>query len=285
MVPLKLYEYKNPDWGRAFTHISDALHKWTPDGMIWVSKMEEAHVAIVHVVGMGEIVHLDMKRPTVIVQHCYFTANPDVADYPNYWEKSLFTTSFHNLPSYTDRKFQFYGMPWGADPDVFKRPDIDVKKDIKIMTTGEIADTECLDKVYNACQHIGHTMYHTGKNFGYDTRYYQNYSLLPEPDFVKFLQRSQYVSALRMMEGFELMAVEGLMCGARPITFSTDTYRWFHKYAYVLDPFEDIALQLTFILEKEPKPIGEEEYKEIVDTFSWKIIMKGFYNKLTETIA
>jgi len=279
---MKIFEYTHPAWGFAFKRISNAFHQHAPEWVEWVPTWEQADVNLVHVVGGGEVPILQLPKPKIIIQHCYFTASPNELDYPKYWEEALLTCSFHKLPNYTDKKFNYHGMPWGADNEIFSIINTQARE-FKIGTTGHIAETEGIDKVYEAIQQIpGAAMWHTGQNFGWDPNKYRFYNYMPDQYFYQLLNHTQYISAMRFIEGFELMAIEGLMCGARPIVTQDDTYDWYRKHAYTVDTTKDIVPQLISILENPPRPITAEEYEEIVNTFSWKTIMNNFYERVKE---
>lgn len=276
---MKLFEYINPKWGKAFKRISDAFHKYSPSWIEWVQREEDCNVLLVHVVGGEEAIILEKVIPKIIIQHCYFSAEYERYDWPKYWEQAILTVSFHNLPEYTERKFSFYGMPWGAEVEQFFRiPSIE--KDISIFSTGHVAETECIDKVFEACKTLKTIMFHTGHNFNWNTQYYKHLEYIDNVPFNYLLNRCKYVSALRLVEGFELTAIEGLFCEARPIIPNESTYNWYRNYAYTIDTSKDIVEQLMVILNTSPKPILEEEKKEIISTFSWKTIMEGFYKEL-----
>lgn len=279
---IKIFEVINPDWGIAFKRISLAMHAYAPEEIQWTS-YDDCDIMLVHVVGPGEVQWLNKPKPKIILQQCYFTAQSDKIDYPLFWKNALLTVSFHNLNNYTDKNFNFYHMPYGAKSSLFKyMPEI--KKENTIFTTGEVYETEGLDKIFNAVKTIKGTMIHTGNNFGWDTTYYKNFSLLPDSKFVQLLNSCKYVSALRFIEGFELLGVEGLMCKLRPIIPENDTYNWYRKYAYTIDTKQDIHEQLVSILSQAPRPFTDEEYNEIIATFDWKVIIDNFFKKIQNTL-
>lgn len=276
---MKIYEFKNPNWGIAFTRISNALHDHSPNWVEWTINEDKADLRIIHVVGGGEIPELQKPGPKVIIQHCYFTASANEYNYDKYWEQAVLTSSFHNLPNYTNKKFNFHHMPWGASPEIFYRiPEI--HKDFPIIATGHVSETECIDKVYEACKTLKLRMLHTGQNFLWDTKYYMYLPYITDKGFNELLNRCNYVSALRLIEGFELMAIEGLFCKARPIVPENSTYDWYREYGYTIDSKKDIVEQLKDILSQPPRIFTEEEYKIIVDKFAWKTIVPNFFTKI-----
>jgi glycosyltransferase involved in cell wall biosynthesis len=281
MSVIKIKEFRNPIWGKAFTRISNAFHDYAPDWVQWVDNEDEADILLVHVIGTGEVEWLKKPKPKIIVQHCYFTAG-DVP-YVEYWKKALLTLSFHDLAKYVPDTFSFYAMPWGVDPDLFYRFNYG-PRNFTAMVTGEVAETESLDKVHEAVEHLGLKMMHTGRDFGWSRRSYQNSPVGLTQKLIQYLNDAYYVPSLREIEGFELMALEGLMCGARPIVYDLDTYRWYKKYAIVIDPKKDVTAQLIEIFKEEPIPVSDEERKEIADIFSWGVLIPKFFDKVKELL-
>jgi glycosyltransferase involved in cell wall biosynthesis len=279
---MKIFEFTRPEWGIAFKRISAALHQYAPADVEWTD-YDSCDLMIVHVVGTGEEEILKRDKPKIIIQHCYFTARPELVDYPAYWEKALLSVSFHDLRKYTDKSISYYGMPWGADPEVFKlQPGIE--RDITVFTTGHIAQTEGIDLVFEAVTAVKGFMMHTGANFGWSRPTYTYTDYMEDTLLCETLNSAKYVSALRFTEGFELLAIEGLMCGARPIVPENDTYDWYREFGYTVNTKEPIVPQLITIFQQEPRPVSAEEREQIVQRFAWEHIMNGFYSKVKEVV-
>jgi hypothetical protein len=276
---MKVYEYANPSWGKAFSRISFELRKHAPEWVEWVSSMDDCEIAIVHEVGGAETIQmrdaLEKRKKLVIVQHTYFTSG--YSRWEEIWEQAMLTTSFHNLPEYTTKKFEFHHTPWGADPDIFYLENY--SRSIKVFSTGHVSRTENLDKVYDACLKTHNTMYHTGENFKYGLMY-RFMPYMTDDKLRTTLNQTEYVPCLREYEGFELMGIEGLFCGARPIVPNLPTYDWYRRYSYVVDMRMDVTEQLVGFLSNPSLPIPPEEYKEIVSIFSWGRIIKDIYTAI-----
>lgn len=281
MQVIRIKELKNPSWGRAFQRISDAIHKYAPAWVQWVESEDDADLLFIHIVGESEIPWAQKKKDKVLIQHCYFTGGRTV--WHEYWPTAKLTVSFHDLKKYVPFDFNFISIPWGADPEKFKLAN-NGKRSFKAMTTGEVFETEAIDKAFEAAKATHSTLIHTGRDFGWDKRFYQNHPLLPDNELIEFLNDSEYVIALREIEGFELMAVEGLMCGARPIVYDLDTYHWYKGHAVFIDPTKEVVPQLIEIFKTSPKSVTSEERKIIVEKFGWANIMHTFYNKLEDCL-
>lgn len=279
---MRVFEYRNKDWGKVFDKISYALHKHAPEWVEWVDKVEDSELQFINVVGRGELEWLQKAKNKVIFQWCYFTAEPEKANYPKYWKDSLLTVSFHNLPDYTEEEFNFYRTPLGADPSIYKY--LRLTKTLPVFTTGHVDRSESLDDVYKAASELQVQMFHTGEDFKWDKRYYKHLEYMSEKGLVKVLNMAKYVACLRKVEGFELMGVEAMMCGTRPIVYDLPTYDFYKGYADFIDPKKNVTAQLIKILSKEPKVYTKQEYKEIRDKFSWEPIIQGIYKEIERHI-
>ena len=258
----KFFQVTRPEWGFAFSRIKKAIEQYAPSNIEWSKTKEEADVQIIHIVGTGEIPFieeaLDNRKKIILIQHVFFTGG--VCDWNKYWERSLLTLSFHNLIDYVpESKAHLLSLPWGCDPKEFNR--LAVKKRNKIFTTGHIAETESIDLLYEACKNTNQLMYHTGTNFGWDTKFYKFLPFQKDHEFNLLLNSIQYVLAARKIEGFEMAAVEGLFCGCRPIVPNLPTYRWYKDHGIFIDMNKDIVKQLEIILNSTPIEPNREEMK------------------------
>lgn len=94
--------------------------------------------------------------------------------------------------------------------------------------------------------------------------------------------RCEFVSGLRRTEGFELPMAEGLLCGARPVTFDRPHYRrWFGSMAdYVQESARDgVVDQLTALFRSGPRPVTPLEREFAVELFSWERVVRGFWER------
>lgn len=275
-MTIKIKEYRKQTWGKAFGRISNAFISYSPNWVEWTSG-EDYDLRLVHVVGGEELPLLkyDLDK-TIIIQHCYYTTYMN--GWESYWKDSLLTVSFHDLRSYTDVEFPFYRMPWGADPEVFYYNG--EEKYLDIFVTGHVAATESIDDIYKACKTLGKVMVHTGENFHYDPKYYKYMNYMSDFAFRKLLSNVKWVAGLRKIEGFEMACVEGMFCQSRPIVYDLPTYDFYKGFAEFVDPNKDVVEQLVEIMKSPVKEFTEDEYKSIIETFSWENLMARFYTEL-----
>lgn len=272
-------EITDPRFGKAFGRISKALHDHSKTFVNWVTP-EQADAVIIHVVG-GEQYNTVQQylNKAIIVQHCYLTADPGRVDYCSQWEKALLTISYQDLTRYTKKKFNFFHTPWGYEPSIFHYTG--EEKDIKVFATGHVAHTECLDVMHTACKRTNHVMYHTGEDFKYDPRSYHYLKYLDDAAFARMLNKTQYTSCLRRLEGFEMMGIEGAACGAAPIVLDSPSYSWYKDIGITLEENKDLEEQLIPILLNTPKIVDQQKIKE----FQWKPIITNIFNAIFERLG
>jgi glycosyltransferase involved in cell wall biosynthesis len=282
---MKIYTMVD-DWlGHAFHRIDKAYHDWAPGDIEWVDSPEQADIQIVHIVGKGELKNIKNDN-YVVIQHCYVTQDIPEDQLRELWESALLVSSFHDLPSYRPEwSFRFYGMPWGAEDSTFFLTGSLETRAKAIVATGYVAGTESLEEIFAACKGSGCKMVHLGKNFGWNQDAYRNYGWITDETLRTIYNAVAYVSGLRRAEGFELAAIEGLFCGARPITYNLPTYRWYSKYAIVIEDSDenDIIANLTYILENGiGLPVRQEEIDSAIKDFSWSNLIPKFWAAIME---
>jgi glycosyltransferase involved in cell wall biosynthesis len=94
---------------------------------------------------------------------------------------------------------------------------------------------------------------------------------------------STWVSGLRHVEGFELPAAEGLVCGARPLVFDQPGMReWYRGLGVFVAELqgEKLIRLLTELFHQSPLPVSQEEREEALRRFDWERIAKGFWEAL-----
>lgn len=277
---LKIREVLNPDFGKAFKRISNALHMYSPNWVEWVDGGED--ISLIHVVGGGEYETLQNNPNRIVVQHCYETAYYDVIDWPSEWEKSILTVAFRDLSLVTNKKFNFCHTPWGAEETLFFNTG--VEKDIDVFTTGHIASTENIDNVVGAAIMTGKVVYHTGEDFKYNRAHYKYLPYMSDTQYSAILNRAKYISCLREIEGFELAGVEGLFCGAVPIVPNLPTYDWYSGFAVKVDMKDNVLLQVADIISRDPKTLVNPDMNKAHELFDWKNIVANIFRDLEKYV-
>ena len=278
---IKIKEILNPDLGKAFQRISIALRQYSPEKIEWVNH-NNADLFILHTVGGKEydkFYTLPINK-TINIQHCYFTTAVTPEQWFRLWKDAKLNISFHDLQSYTIDKIEFLKVPWGADPNIFKYNHY--IKNIKVFTTGHVAATEALDLVHSACEKTNNIMYHTGANLKYPPLHYKYLNYMPDDMLGAYLNRAQYISCLRWIEGFEMMGIEGAMCGATPIIFDLPTYSYYKGFGYFINSTDNVEKQLAELFLSEYKPLSEEQIEYVRKNFDWKVIVESIFKRIME---
>lgn len=124
-------------------------------------------------------------------------------------------------------------------------------------------------------------MWHTGENFKWGSPY-QFYPYMEESELVRKLNQVSFTTGLRREEGFEMLCVEGLMCGARAIVPDLPTYDLYEDHAEYIDMGGDIASQLYELFRKPTRPLHQPERDRVRDIFSWRTIIPSLFEQIRE---
>jgi glycosyltransferase involved in cell wall biosynthesis len=222
---------------------------------------------------------------------------PDVYDwYDSIWAKAEVVWSYYDLnlaiemdalagkfPAYLPLT-NFYHAPLGADAEVFVA-DPNVKKLFTIATSGQSRLQESVRECWLAAQEIEGMVFHVGPRIVDLTKskgiwFSENCG---DSVLAATYQQCEFVSGLRRKEGFELPAVEGLLCGARPILFNSSDYRtWYEPWGHFIEEGsrQEVVDQLVELFKRGARPVTAEEREQAVERFNWETIIKGFYDHL-----
>lgn len=275
---MRIYEDNNPDFGKAFKRISDALRKHCPPNTEWVNKDQDPDITIIHVVGGEEfekLLKMDLSK-TVIVQHCVYTTDIPTDSWQPFWKDAKAVISWNYLENVMPKSANFVRIPWGADSSQFKRVP-DINKNIKVFSTGHVASTEMLDSVHKACEETGNVLYHTGENFRWNSNSYKFMNYMNDREFTSVISRAQYVTGLRLMEGFEMMCIEGAMTGAIPIVPDLPSYDWYKNFGIFIDTSNDVVGQLKNVFSSKFVGLSDSQVEYVRNRFSWETVCKEFF--------
>jgi glycosyltransferase involved in cell wall biosynthesis len=288
---VKVYVPRATNLSRAMTRVEQALLANLPLGLTAVPRREDADLVVFHVVGFPDTLEaLAQLRPGqayALLQYCLrSTQRPSTASWRPLWERAAVVWSYYDLAALCAEDgtqavgLPFYHAPLGANPNVFslRGPKTEPSR-WRIMTSGYVAETEGVREAAEASRQLGLKQFHLGPDLALGP--HVTHRLGISDDLLAQTYRScDYVAALRRVEGFELPAVEGLLCGARPIAFDRPHYRaWFGDWAeYVpeADP-ETVTAALREILAKDPRPVTENEREAAAARFSWGSAARGFW--------
>lgn len=308
-TPLKVYmkEKKEWTWGK---RIVGAFHHWSPPWVEWTSLVSEADVVFVHLYSKDDIVDVESmqrEKPLVAFQHGIRFANAPMGLFANVWEQSALTISFQPLDILmTKRKFAFFHMPWGADADKF-RPSTTGERKAHVVLVGDHAEDESHGELLFAAAHADIRVRHISHLVSNMCECLSTSSLLcsttdalrgrrpcdfydrldsSDATLIRELQTARFASALRKFEGFEMIGIEALLCGARPLVY--DINEWYKDHSIIVptglssDALFD-ALQVA--LRRVPDSVDETEMRYLHEKFSWQRIVPTMFERVRKVIA
>jgi glycosyltransferase involved in cell wall biosynthesis len=279
LKPVGLYSH-------AMVRVAHALRLYAPKGVEVTENRRDADLQIVHVIGPDSMTDVDLARPYAMIQYCLKTAGLSIEQWRDqYWRNSRLVWSYYELPNF----LSYYFAPLGVDRPFAEAVDFEKKpRDIAAMTSGYVSspDAEAIEEPAMAADALGLKVVHLGpvgvEGMRLTPPRWSSVHGIQDYDLVRLYQRTEWVCALRHHEGFELPAIEGLLCGARPIVFDRpDMRQWYDEYvAYVPECHGDELVEhLTEIFRHKPTPVADEEKERLRERFNWKTIATGFWER------
>lgn len=270
--------------------VANALEQFKPEGVELVTSEAAADLLVLHVIGLEAIEYRTHQRCAVI-QYCVNSATREgSAPWHPLWSRANLVWSYYDLAGFMPAGANFYRAPMGLDP-VFRRPFSNGHRDVGVMTSGYVNGhgQEAIEEPIVAAHQRGLTQLHLGPipegltpgvklNYAYD---------IGDTELVSLYQRTKWVAAMRFVEGFEMPAIEGLACGARPIVFDRpDMHHWYDGHAIFVPECSGQALidALTPIVGSDPNPVTSEERAAVLAKFNWRTIVGGFWSAVKESV-
>jgi hypothetical protein len=296
---MKAFVDSPPGLSMAMTRVANALKRHAPVHVTCVSREADADLVLLHTIGYPETVEAVDRltaagKRVVIAQYCLRTSQrPHVQDWLPVWTKADLVWSYYDLvalaredgidlcvpgPGWID--CGLYYSPLGVDPSVFVPPANGATRPFTMCTSGYLAGPETVDECSAAVQRVGGRLFHLGPSNVAQGAHVTAEVGIPDSALVARYGESQFVAGLRRIEGFELPALEGLMCGARPIAFDRPHYRaWFEDFAEYIP--ETTSAEMTDALEAlfraGARPVSAEERARAVKTLAWERIVGDFW--------
>ena len=295
---------KPPQTSRGLQRIADALTRYAPQGVEIVDNQANADLVILYAIGRCEALKeragwlRQWGQKYAVIQCCLrSTQKPNTLDWWWLWSNARLVWSYYNLqhaileddwlvPDHEMRHFQnFYHAPLGADAGVFW-PDQNVDKDFTIATSGLSYLSESVRECWLAAGIAHGNVFHVGPElrFRQPTNGIVFSNNCDDNWLSAYYQQCKYVSGLRRKEGFELPAVEGLLCGARPILFDNpDFVHWYRPWGVFIKETDrqGVIDQLVEIFcGGYHLPVTEEEVAAARERFNWQTIIGGFYERI-----
>lgn len=288
-----------PGLSQAMVRVADALKRHAPPSVSFVTREAEADLVLLHTIGYPETVAAIDRltvagKRVVIAQYCLRTTQcPHVQDWVPLWAKAALVWSYYDLialaredgidlcaPGAGMSDCGLYYSPLGVDPGVFTPPSNGQARPFTMFTSGYLAGPETVDECSAAVQRVGGRLFHLGPSNVVRGAHVTSAVGIPDAALVARYRQSQFVAGLRRIEGFELPALEGLMCGARPIMFDRPHYRaWFEDFAEFIP--ETTSAEMTDALEAVfragARPVSTGERLQAVKALAWERIVGDFW--------
>jgi hypothetical protein len=270
---------------RGIERVIKALDTHTPDSIEKSSFPHEADVVVLHVVGRHDHILKDIEyfhnygnRVAIIQYALKSTRNPDPKDWIEIWNKADVVWSYYDLSNYCEH---FYHAPLASNPDIFY-PENKEKKYMVGTIGNETYKVECIGEVRLAAWDLQGLTTHIGTRMDFDpnTEYHEN---ITDDELRGVYNTTKWWSCLRRKDGFEIGAVEALLCGTRPIMFDTPNYRqWFDGLAEFVPECRPAELsgRLKKLFKNGIDTVSNDEIQETKNRFDWKKIINGFWNCL-----
>lgn len=312
---MKIY-LELPEESRGIGRVYTALAARLPEGWELTKDSMEADHIVLHIVGRHD---QNLRKaqwckkyniPYSVIQYCLrSTKNPNTADWFEIWKDARTVWSYYDLRQALaddghelEKTPNFYLAPLGVDTKVFKDRNktgsckvcgevydnhIDKKHDFfpsrkySILASSQHALSESARECVLASQEVGREMVFLGHELrrGSDVVCISGISDIELSDLYS---HCEFVSGLRRIEGFELPAIEGLMCGARPVFFDKPHYRlWFDGIAEFIPEGtrEEVVESLKQLFLKGTLPVSSGEKAFAKQLFNWDTIVEGFWKK------
>lgn len=277
---------------RALDRVAAAFAKYPHPGITMVSDERAAQLVILQVVGRRDRVYqhagrvLARGQQIAAIQYVLRSSQkPNAIDWIDLWDEAKVVWSYLDLMALSSEdgighpaSSWFYHAPLGVEPDVFQPRQ--TPRFTTVLTSGRDWLTESVRECVMATQAVHQTAAHLGRALR--GRNVPCHSDLPDDVLATLYSQCHYVSGLRRIEGFELPAAEGLLCGARPLLFDKPWYRhWYGGWAdYIREDDRDIVIeQLIARFVKPVRKVTADEIEAAAAMFHWPTILHGFWER------
>jgi hypothetical protein len=282
MTPLRVYVKAPGHLSRAMFRVVRALTRFAPPEIVVTEDLASADVHVLHVIGPDALSYESPASQIVTIQYCWKSAGGSPAQWQEFWKRNVFTWSYYDLPCKN-----LYLAPLGVD-DKFKNFDSLLMRGKGVVTTGYVHGdcAEAIEEVAFAAERLFMPVVHIGPFPVGMTRTPANWRSrldVTDDELASVYTNATWVSGLRHVEGFELPALEGLVCGARPILFDRpEMRRWYDGHAVFVEECSGAPLveQLVDVLRARPPSVTESERLDVLAKFDWRPIVEGFWQKL-----
>ncbi len=283
MGKIKAYIKPFENNSRSLSRVTAALTKHKEIEV--VESVQQCDIIILHVIGRQDATIRRIKtfrKPYAIIQYSIRrTKRPSVDSWLPIWAGAKVVWSYLDLKKYCNEDtvqtdFNFYHAPLGSDSNVFYQTVTD--RDYIIGCSSNSYLTESAKEIILAANK--NKVFFLGNELNKQSTICR--TDLSDSVLAHMWSKCRYVSGLRRTEGFELPALEGLLCGARPIFFDRDHYKnWFEDWGIFIPEGSrpEVIDSLRQVFEGEHKPVTQEEIFNVKKRFDWQPIVDGFWEQ------
>ncbi len=276
-----------------------ALEKFAPPEVDVCYSYPGIDLEVLHIIGYQDLVDEVARcrregHRYAVMQYCLASAGaPDPMAWLPLWEGAVAVWSYYDLPQYLIGTGEvaapvggwMYHAPLGVDTDDIYR--VPATQAFTILTSGYVPAAEAVLAAMEAAALVDGTVCHLGPpQDEYGDHVHQVHGI-GDAHLARCYSASRFVSGLRRIEGFEMVAAEGLVCGARPVCFDRDHYRqWYGSWAeYVPEvPDADLVGHLVELFQSPPRPVTPEEIEDATARFNWETLVSGFWTQVLEAL-
>ena len=280
-----------PSW--AISRVMDALVKYAPPQLEFVSDMNKAQLIVLNVIGRRDMMMRATNRAIkrgqkyAVIQYVLkSTQKPDANEWLPLWVDAVVVWSYLDLKEAVKQDgasltpWQFYHQPLGVDTEVFRMAKRPRRKNI-ILTAGSSMWVESIREIATAAKRVGRPMIHLGdmQPLGDHVKHYKD---IDDAKLVELYNSCEFVSGLRRIEGFELCCAEGIICGSRPVMFDKPHYKWWFKNLAEFipeGPRSEVIDNLEALFRRGTRPVLANEREWATFLFNWKSIIEGFWSR------
>lgn len=278
-------------YSRAMVRVAKALAKHKPLTVTTTIDPRAADLAILHVISPDAIVYAATLARTgvryVVIQYCLGLGHSH-SIWHEMWRSAEVVWSYYDLAALTNYSgSNFYHAPLGVD-DVFINHQSNSVRRNRVITTGYVSGpfAEPIEEVWTAANRAGIEAIHIGPaTVKGMVDYSSNWRAVTpsDTDLAEIYHTSRWVSGMRHVEGFELPAAEGIVCGCLPIVFDQPAMRkWYgNGVEYVEECHgEELVLRLEKIFASKTPKASQTHCRKDAEVFDWKSICDGFWSKI-----
>jgi hypothetical protein len=290
----KVFVHPSGLHSRAMVRVAKAIGDSIPkDRFTLTVSLERADIIVLHVIGLESVEEgrklKSQGKDYIVIQYCGCWDKSQLSAWYPLWKDALFVWSYYDLSEHMERlDTNFYFAPLGVDKVFTLPPAISVLRQDKVLTSGYVShpSQEPIEEVWKAVNQCdGLSAVHLGpQNVAGMSEKPANWQSVHNVDdqyLVALYHSCKWVAALRHFEGFELPAIEGLACGARPICFDQPSIRYWYGDLVEYAPDchgQELVEELVGVLTRPYRPVTDEEKRRVSRTFNWDTIMSGFWS-------